>query len=187
MEYIQIPKRVFLDTSVLNFIFDYGEYIFDGLIPQESFKSHIIEDINALHNIFLTGKRASWQIAISHLTFEEISKTRCLDKRYHLKSWFYEVWSYWSEIYNNSKEELTYKDELYLKEYLLSKDFFKYFPDKEDRELICDAILFRCNYFCTRDWKSILKYRNKLESLPINIVTPMEWWRIIYPLAGLFA
>jgi hypothetical protein len=187
MEWDQIPKRVFLDTSVLNFIFDYGEYIFDGLVPPESLNHYIIKDINALHNVFLTGKRASWQIAISHLTFEEILKTRCLEKRYHLKNWFFEVWNYWLEVLNNNKNEFLYRDEFYLKEYLLSKDFVKCLPDKEDRELICDAVIFRCDYFCTRDWKTILRHREKLKLIPIKIVTPEEWWHLIYPFAGLFA
>jgi hypothetical protein len=40
--------------------------------------------------------------------------------------------------------------------------------------------------FCTRDWTTILKHRTELTGLPIEIVTPAEWWAKIRPYAGLW-
>ena len=69
----KVPGRAFLDTSSLNFILEYGEYIFDGLTPPGTLGKRIIEDIEAFYNIFLTGKRASWQLAISPFTYKEVN------------------------------------------------------------------------------------------------------------------
>ena len=47
---------MFLDTSSLNFILEYGEYIFDAVFPPTTLSKRIINDIKAFYNIFLTGK-----------------------------------------------------------------------------------------------------------------------------------
>jgi hypothetical protein len=58
---------------------------------------------------------------------------------------------------------------------LLASGALDILPDLEDRSLVCDAIVYRCDCFCTRDWKTILKHRDELKGLPIEIVTPTEW------------
>ena len=37
MKIEEVPGRAFLDTSSLNFILEYGEYIFDALKPANNF------------------------------------------------------------------------------------------------------------------------------------------------------
>jgi hypothetical protein len=60
-------------------------------------------------------------------------------------------------------------------------------PDIGDRNLICDAISNNCDTFCTRDKKTIISKREQLRNLPINIVSPTEWWELIKPWSGLWA
>ena len=55
-----------------------------------------------------------------------------------------------------------------------------------DRVLVCEAIVYRCKLFCTRDWTTILKHRTDLKELPLDIVTPAEWWMKIQPYARLW-
>ena len=69
----------------------------------------------------------------------------------------------------------------------LASGFLALLPDVADRVLICDALVYRCDLFCTKDWGTILKYRTELEGLPIEIVTPTEWWEKIRPHAALWA
>ena len=70
-----IPGRVFLDTNVVNFILDYGEQIHDGVPLPRHLSDNASKDVLGLYNLFLTGQRASWQLAISARTYEEISHT----------------------------------------------------------------------------------------------------------------
>lgn len=187
MGFEDIPGRAFLDTNTLNFILDNGEYIFDAITPPGSLTKRQHQDIDALHNIFLTGRRASWQLAISPFTYKEVISTQNTKQQYYLKNWFQEVWHYWLGILEKANDLPSFIEAEHERIKLLSSGVLDVLPDIEDRILMCDAIVYRCDCFCTRDWKTLLKHRNYLKSLPIKIITPTEWWRLIEPYAGLWA
>ena len=182
----EIPGRAFLDTSSLSFILEYGEYIFDSVSPPTNISERIINDIEAFYNIFLTGKRASQQLAISPFTYVEVVKTQDVTKRHYLENWFIDVWHYWLNILDQNDDLSSFIEAEHLRIKLLSSGILDILPDIEDRILICDAVVYRCDCFCTRDWRTILKYRDHLKSLPIKILTPSEWWNLIKPYAGLW-
>ena len=92
MELNEIPGRAFLDTSSLNFILEYGEYIFDGVKPPQKLNKRIVADIDAFYNIFLTGKRATWQLAVSPFTYKEVIGTQNPTKRHYLENWFMDIY-----------------------------------------------------------------------------------------------
>lgn len=182
----EVPRRVFLDTSSLNFILEYGEQIFDGIASPENSSGRIIEDIDAFYNIFLTGQRANWQLAISPFTYREVIKTQDAKKRYYLERWLMNVWDYWLNIIKTNNNLPSFMEAEDIKIKLLSSGVLDVLPDVEDRVLLSDAIVYRCDYFCTRDWQTILKYRGHLETLPVKIITPSEWWCLIRPFAALW-
>lgn len=69
---------------------------------------------------------------------------------------------------------------------LLSSGILDVLPDVADRVLLTDAIVYRCDCFCTFDKRTVLKHRDKLGKLPIQILTPSEWWAQIHPWASLW-
>jgi hypothetical protein len=69
---------------------------------------------------------------------------------------------------------------------LLSSGILDVLPDAADRVLICDAVVYNCDAFCTRDWRTILKHRDLLKDLPLKILTPAEWWSEIKPWAAIW-
>ena len=182
----EIPGRAFLDTSSLNFILEYGECIFDALEPSETLSRRIIDDINAFYNIFLTGQRATWQLAISPFTYKEVISTQEVSKKYYLEKWFMDVWHYWLNIIEENDDLPSFIEAERIKIDLLSSGVLDTLPDIEDRILICDAVVYKCDCFCTRDYRTILKHREDMTSLPIKIVTPTEWWNLIKPYASLW-
>lgn len=182
----KIPQRIFLDTSSLNFILDYGECIFDNLTPSEALDKRTVEDISAFRDIFSTGERAAWQIAVSPFTYREIIRTQHAQKQYYLKKWFMDVWDYWNSIIEENNDLPSFAEAEHAKIRLLSSGVLDILPDVEDRMLICDATVYRCDCFCTRDWRTILKHREHLISLPIKIITPAEWWNLVKPFAALW-
>ncbi|MEE9251910.1 MAG: hypothetical protein V3U74_00955 [Thermodesulfobacteriota bacterium] len=183
----EIPGRVFLDTSALNFILDFGEYIFDGSPKPDELNQRIRNDIDALYNIFLTGQRASWQLAISPFTYTEITNTKDIKRRESLNSWFMDVWYYWLDIVSGYNELPSLEEAECERDKLLSTDILDALPNYEDRILICDALVYKCDCFCTRDWHTILKHRTYLSFLPLKIVTPNEWWKLIEPYSRIWA
>lgn len=186
MKLTEIPGRSFLDTSTLNFILENGEYIFDGVSPPNSLNTRQTQDIEAFFNIFLTGKRASWQLAISPFSYKEVISTQDEIKQHYLQNWFMEVWHYWLGILEQGNDLASFIEAENTKIKLLSSGILDILPDIEDRILICDAVVYNCDCFCTRDWRTILKYRNSLVSLPIKIISPTEWWKFIEPYAKLW-
>ncbi|MHC4115515.1 MAG: hypothetical protein ACYSSL_09400 [Planctomycetota bacterium] len=182
----QIPGRAFLDTCSVNFILEYGEFIFDGVQPPSTLSKHILKDIHAFYNIFLTGSRAMWQLAISPFTYKEAMETKDPSKKYYLENWFSEVWSYWVETIRRNNDLPSFIEAETMRIQLLSSALFDVLPDIDDRILICDAIVYKCDCFCTRDWKTILRGREYLKCLPIRIITPSEWWQLIKPYGALW-
>src|SRR5271157_2648044 len=107
MELTDLPGRVFLDTSVVNFMLEFGEQIYDGANDPEGLDSYQIRDIDALYNIFLAGRRADWQVAVSPFTYYEISHTADGAKRRLLGQWFVELWDHWNGVIDNDPELTT--------------------------------------------------------------------------------
>ncbi len=127
-----------------------------------------------------------WQLAISPFTYKEVMETKDLSKKYYLENWFSEVWSYWVETIKRNNDLPSFIEAETMRIQLLSSELFDVLPDIDDRILICDAIVYKCDCFCTRDWKTILKKREYLKCLPIKIITPSEWWQLIKPYGALW-
>lgn len=179
---MHLPRRIFLDTNVVNFILDHGGSIFEGEPSEDHLSERDLADIKALHFVFRTGERAHWELAVSPLTYQEITQTQCAVRRASLERWFREVWAYWRVCF---AEDGTLSDQ-YAED--LAADFgdsklLQAFPDKADRHLICHAIAYDCDSFCTRDHKTIIKKAKLIDTkLPLEILTPMQWGERIYSL-----
>ncbi len=186
MESKQIPGRAFLDTCSVNFILEHGECIFAGEQPSPTLSKRVLKDIGAFYNIFQTGDRAMWQLAICPFTYKEVIETQDSKKKRYLENWFLEVWNYWIETIRSSNDLPSFIEAEEMRIQLLSSVILDVLPDISDRILICDAIVYNCDCFCTRDWKTILKKRKYLKCLPIRIVTPYEWWKLIEPYGALW-
>ncbi len=176
---MHLPRRVFLDTNVVNFVLDHGMSIFEGQEPQQLLSDTDLADLQALHLIFLTGQRAHWELAVSPLTYQELSKTPDMKRRSDLERWFSEVWCYWRECFT---EDGTLNDEyaVQLEQRLAGSALLQCFPDASDRALICHAIAYQCDAFCTRDRKTILKRLKAAPELPLEVLSPAEWGERIW-------
>jgi hypothetical protein len=181
---IDIPGRFLFDTNVVNLVLDYGEFIFDGGEFPDDQPPALTADLTALEGIFSTGQRAAWQIAISPITFSEITNTTDALRRSNLNDWFNELWLYWREIFR--QEGLSDDAARSREERLRQSDLLAVLPDAADRALIADAIAYGCDAFCTRDYKTILRHRHKLPELPLKILSPAELWLEIKPYAALW-
>lgn len=185
-EIYDLPRRTFLDTNVINFILDFGPQIFDNEDIPEGIDQVEINDLKSIRLIFQTGQKASWQLAISPLTFGEIIATNNPVRRIFLERWFFEIWNYWREIVDISGNLPDFQTAENIRVELLASPNLREFPDIHDRLLICDAIVYNCDAFCTRDLSTIIRYRETLKEYPIRIITPSEWGNLIQPWANLF-
>ena len=179
-----VPHRVFLDTCVVNFILDHSGPIHDGEDLPAGVDTLDVQDIDALRNVFLTGQRAGWQLAVSPFTYSEIAATADPVRLSNLHMWFQELWQYWRSVVASDDNMPTFIEADELRVRMLISEYLRVLPDVNDRVLICDALVYRCDLFCNRDRKTILKHRAELTALPFGIVTPSEWWQRLQPVAG---
>ena len=182
--FFAIPRRAFLDTNVVNLILDYGEYVHENMPLRADLNLNLRREVEALGGIFDTGQRAFWQFVISPLTYQELSATANPTRRANLESWFAELWHCWREIVRVMENLPTFIEAEHTRVGLLSSGILDVLPDVADRVLLTDAIVYRCDCFCTFDKRTVLKHRDKLGELPIQILTPSEWWAQIKPWAS---
>lgn len=175
-----IPKRVFLDTNVLNVLIKHSRYVFDlEPIPYGTEQTLAI-DIEALMHVFYVGARADWELVSSQKNLDELSRTTDGTLRNDLVE-------YAMGLVN---QDLTDENRAFAERFgrlFVDAPFVAALPDIADRELIGNAIGYGCDAFCTRDRATIVNKRVQLGQLPLRILTPQEWWSHVKPWAGLWS
>lgn len=178
------PRRIFLDTNVVNFILDHGNSIFEGAEPEPTLSPQERRNVIALSNFFFVGQRVLWELAISHKTQQEIMACSDPDRGQRLLSWLNELWIYWEDM-SPEEEGLSagLADAKARDEEIAS--LLGCFPDGDDRVLIAHAVAFNCDVFCTRDQRTILNRLKHAPVLPLEILSPADLWDRVAPWANL--
>jgi hypothetical protein len=172
-----IPRRVFLDTDVVNLLVKQSEQVFEQApIPEQIDRTRAV-DTEALMHVFHVGARANWDILASRKTLEEIGRTPDPDIRNDLLD-------YAALLVEQTSEDSAFAASFGRR--LVDAPFVSALPDPGDRELIGNAIGFGCDAFCTCDRRTIIRKRERLRQLPLRILTPAEWWAHVKPWAGLW-
>jgi hypothetical protein len=175
----RIPRRVFLDTNVINVLVKNCEHIFDRVPIPIATDPKLAADIEALMHVFYVGARANWDILGSQRTLDELSRTMDDATRDGLLE-------YAVGLVN---QDLNDEDRRFAADFgrrLIDAPFLASLPDKADRELIGNAVGFGCDAFCTRDRATIVSKRGQLRQIALRIMTPAEWWAHIKPWAALW-
>ena len=175
--YAKIPRRIFLDTNVVNLLVKHHEQVFEqALIPGHLDRTRA-EDIEALMHVFYVGGRAEWDILASRKTLHEIDQTPDPGVRE-------ELLDYAVQLVGSPSEDSDFAHSFGRR--IVDTPFVAALPDLADRELIGNAIGFGCDVFCTCDRRTIVRWREHLRLLPLRILTPVEWWAHVKPWAGLW-
>lgn len=172
-----IPRRVFLDTCVVNLLVKHREEVFEQATIHADLPETRAHDVEALMHVFHHGARASWDILGARKTIDEIGDTPDRELRD-------ELLDYAIELVDPPTEDSVFAADFGCR--LVDAPFVAALPDPADRELIGNAIGFGCDVFCTSDRRSIVRKREALKALPLRILTPVEWWACVKPWAALW-
>lgn len=176
--YESLPRRVFLDTSVVNVIVKFREEIFEGRPIDSVMEPVLAEDVESLSHLFAAGTRTPWNLVSSRTMLQELSQTRSDEVRE-------ELLDYGINLVDPAIDgEHWFRDDLARK--LEGSSLLAALPDKADRRLLSHAIAMECDVFCTRDRSTIVSKRSRLPRMAVRIVTPREWWAHFKPWLGLF-
>jgi hypothetical protein len=180
-----LPKRIFLDSSTLQALQGYGEFVYENVEPPVDDRLHAIpqgyEELDALRAILLVGKRAQFELALSRHSFEEIGAKN----DYEYLQWAKEVLAYWEGCI------AAYGAREYLqgtgtsRALILGGSSFGYLSAK-DRRLLQDALALECNAFLTLDRKLAKNAHHIQRETGLLVLLPSELWALLEPWARLF-
>ncbi len=176
--------RFFLDTSVLNAIFENDGYIFEGepIADHSRYGQRFpsgIDELKALRFIFLMDERAMFDFVVTRKSLEEISATirrRPVEGRMFTK-WAFDIADHTEACLNDPHAFIGQGEETSKK---LGESAFNYLSAK-DRVLVRDAVLLECDAFLTLDLKLVKNAQHIKRELGLVILTPQSLWRILEP------
>jgi hypothetical protein len=177
-----LPGRLFLDSSTLQALQTYGEYIYDGgyIDANNSLWSipNGYPNIEALRQIMFVGQRANFELVLSSNSLREVA-----DRMKHdYLQWAYEIVAYMDGLLS------VYKAEGRLPFTGVGKDLaervtptnFGYLSHK-DLILIRDALLLECEAFLTMDRKLKRNAPHIERELGLKVLEPTDYWTLLEP------
>lgn len=191
-DFESLPRRIFLDTNVLQYLDDFGEFIFDHHQKNEKYLisskrrkirkgTSLYQEIKALRFLLLGIDRTNIEFVISESTFKEVQRKR--DDGY--TKWFFDMWDYWQSILQEHGDEIpSISTKLRLEEFDNDHSILERLS-KADRKIIRDAISFDSNAILTTDkFKSIHKDINGKYGL--MVLSPNDLWELLKPWQALW-
>ena len=180
-EFDKLPRRIFLDSCTAQTLRGYGEYIFDGQPILDTDRIHLVANgmanVEALRKIFLVDARASFEWIVSG---ESLREAYAKQDAGHTQ-WLWDIADH-SEICllatGPTSDSRVRADRL-------SEQKFGYLSDN-DRRLLRDAVLLRCEAFLTVERRLPRNADHILRQLNIHVLTPVSHWAWLEPWAALW-
>ena len=176
-----IPRRVFLDSSILQTLRDYGGFLYEyeSLSPLDRINRDPkgVAKLEALRFIMHIAERAPFEFALSRNSFVEVERSN--DPRY--LQWAYDVLDHWLSCLEESGEPRA--DLIALS--AIDSSALNYLG-AGDRALLRDAIALECDAFLTMENKLPKNAAHLQKTVGIRVLSPLEMREILRPWAGLF-
>lgn len=177
-----IPRRIFLDSSVLQTLQTYGGFLYESepLSPRDRIYRDPkgVAKLETLRWIMQVAERAPFQFALSNNSFIEVQRRG--DTGY--LQWAYDVLDHWLACLEESDEPRANPRAL---DAIIHSPSFNYLG-AGDRALIKDAVALECDAFLTMENKLPKAAAHIQKTLGIRVLSPIEMWEILKPWAALF-
>lgn len=176
-----IPQRIFLDSSVLQTLQDYGGFLYENepLGPADPLNRdpNGIAKLDALRSIMQIAERAPFQFALSEASFEEVrARNDCAYLR-----WAYDILDHWMACLEESGEPRGSPGALAA----IDTNAYGYLS-AGDRRLLWDAIALDCDCFLTMETRLPRNSEHIQRTLGLRVLSPITMWEILRPWAALF-
>jgi hypothetical protein len=187
-----LPGRIFFDTNILQYLQDFGEFIFDDYQEDEKYliapkgekiasNSALYKEVKALRFLLLGIDRTNIEFVISESTYNEVKKAESPS----FMKWFFDIWDYWQTIieenyYNFPSDSAESKTTQFNKDQSVLDRI-----SKNDRKIIRDAMFFDCDAILTNDkFKRMNEEFSKKYGLmllsPSSLFELLEPWQALW-------
>jgi hypothetical protein len=174
-----IPRRIFLDSSVLQALQTYGGFLYEGegLDPTDRIHRDPVgpAKLDALRAIMQVAQRAPFEFALSENSFREV--TAAHDQSY--LQWAYDVLDHWRAC---AEASVVPSD---VDSSALDSSAYGYLGSG-DRALIKDALLLGCDSFLTMENRLPRNAEHLNRTLGLRVLSPLHMWELLRPWARLF-
>lgn len=186
-KFLTLPRRLFLDSSTLQTLEDYGECIYDNSPVDQNARilrrKNGIENLEALRNIFSILYRASYSFELA-ISRNSLSEVHAKGDPYYLK-WAYDILDHWTSCIESYEGSEAFSGKgVRLFESLNEKKFL--YLSNKDRMLIFDAIRLECDAFLTMEEKLPKNAEHIRKELGLLILRPIDYWEMLKPFASLY-
>jgi hypothetical protein len=177
----EIPQRVFLDSTILQTLLKYGEFLYENVPVDEADRiwqnPHGMANLEALRDILHVNERAHFQFALSPSSLAEVGRKN--DSAY--LRWAYDVFDHWEVCIEESGYDFGCPEVANL---LDGKEFG--YLGSGDRLLLKDAILLGCDGFLTFENRLPRNAAHLERRADLRVFTPTSMWQVLRPWAALF-
>jgi hypothetical protein len=176
-EWVALPRRIYLDTCMLQAIHTYGNVIWENepFVPRG--RAHATDDfeqeIQALRRIFLVNERAMFDFVVTESGLREVVGR--FDRGYI--RWVHDVRQTWLDR-SEGEEIPPWGHRFY------DRTFGNI--SKADRILLQDALDFRCDAFMTMERRLPTRAPFIEQKTGLRVMRPTTYWALLDPWANLY-
>jgi hypothetical protein len=175
--WLWLPRRIYLDTSALQKLYDFGGEIFEGKpfepLGRAARVQGLADEIDALRMIFMVNERAMFELVVTEASLREVvNRTH---PSYTL--WVYDVLDTWfiqSEGEERPTPGTTFEDRRFG---MISL---------EDRRLLQEALDWRCDAFMTMERRLPTAAAFIERQTGLQVMQPTTYWDLLSGFARLY-
>lgn len=171
-----LPRRIYLDSSTLQTIYDYGGVIWEGEPFEPTARAArvagLVEELDALHNIFMVNERARFEFAVTESSIREVAARN--DRGY--LQWVHDVLDTWLIQSEGEEPVLTS---------VFDDHKFGNISVK-DRRLLQDAVNVGCDAFLTMERRLPTAADFIERATGLRVMRPTSYWVLLARFAALY-
>jgi hypothetical protein len=176
--WLSLPRRIYLDASTLQKLYDFGGEIFEGKpfepVGRAARVQGLADEIDALRMIFMVNERAMFEFVVTEASLREVvNRTRP-----GYTQWVYDVLDTWliqSEGEERPTPGTTFEDRRFG---MISV---------KDRRLLQEALDRRCNAFMTMERRLPTASVFIERQTGLRVMRPTTHWNLLRRFARLYS